>query len=481
MRRNPASPLLVALLPAALLVGGCTMIPEYQRPASPVPDAWADGEEPKAEPARPGAEPAAAPAPPTAAEIRWQDFFTDVRLRSLIELSLEYNRDLRIATLNIERAAALYRIQRAEVNPTIGIQAMGEKYRIPEKAGEDGESKMVSAYSAVVGLASWELDLFGRLRSMSASAFEQYLATEEARRAAQISLIAAVAGTYLGLAADGENLRLAQVTLEAQQASYELIRATRDAGIASDLDLRQAQSQVEAARVNVAAFTGSVAVGRNALQLLVGTPVGPDLLPERFGGVMDPKGVSAGLSSDVLLCRPDILAAEHRLRAANANIGAARAAFFPRISLTASYGTQGPELSDLFTAGTRTWSFVPQIVAPLFASGSLLANLKASKVDREIAVALYEKAIQVAFTEVSDALTLRTTLVAQREAQEALVVALEETWRLYDARYQAGIDSYLGVLVAQQALFNAQKGEVGVRLAEQANLVTLYKVLGGGV
>jgi len=477
MSRKLAPPVLATLLPAALLLGGCTMMPAYDRPAPPVSDTWADGTGPEAEPAQPAAEPAA----PAATELGWQDFFTDARLRALIELALANNRDLRIATLNIDRAAALYRIQRAEVNPTIGVQALGEKYRIPEKLGDNGESKMVESYSVVLGLASWELDLFGRLRSMSTASFEQYLATEEARRAAQISLVAAVAGSYLSLAADGENLRLARVTLEAQQASYELIRATRDAGIASDLDLRQAQSQVEAARVNVAAYTGAVAVDRNALELLVGAPLAPDLLPDEFGAVTDPRGVSAGLSSDVLLCRPDILAAEHRLRSANANIGAARAAFFPRISLTASYGTQGPELSDLFTAGTRTWSFVPQIVAPLFASGSLLANLRASKVDREIAVALYEKAIQVAFAEVSDALTLRTTLVAQREAQEALVVALEETWRLYDARYQAGIDSYLGVLVAQQALFNAQKGEVSVRLAEQANLVTLYKVLGGGV
>ena len=476
MKRN-----LIPLLCAAFLLGGCTMIPPYDRPASPVPDAWSEGAEPKAEPARPGDESSAAPPAPTATEIRWQDFFTDPRLKALIELALGNNRDLRVATLNIDKAAALYRIQRAEVNPTIGIQAVGEKYRIPEKVGENGEAKTVSIYSAVIGLASWELDLFGRLRSMSARSFEQYLATEEARRAAQISLVAAVAGTYLTLAADGENLRLARVTLEAQQSSYELIRETRDAGLASDLDLRQAQSQVEAARVNVAAYTGAVAVDRNALEVLVGFPVAPDLLPEEFGTVTDPRGVSAGLSSDVLLCRPDILAAEHQLRAANANIGAARAAFFPRISLTASYGTQSPDLSDLFMAGTRTWSFVPQIVAPLFASGSLLANLKASKVDREIAVAQYEKAIQVAFAEVSDALTLRTTLVAQREAQEALVVALEETWQLYDARYQAGIDSYLGVLVAQQAFYNAQRGEVTVRLAEQANLVTLYKVLGGGV
>jgi len=460
---------LIPLLLASLLLGGCTMIPKYERPAQPVPNAWADGAPAKGEPA------------PAAADLRWQDFFTDARLRSLIDLALANNRDLRIATLNIERMRALYRIQRSDLYPTIGVQAVGDRYRTPEKMGDNGVAKTASVYTVEVGLASWELDFFGRIRSLNARSLEQYLATEEARRAAQTALVAAVAGTYLNLAADGENLRLARVTLEAQQSSYELIRETRDAGLASDLDLRQAQSQVEGARVNVAAFTGAVAVDRHALQLLIGSPVGPDLLPEQFGTVTDPNGVSAGLPSDVLLRRPDILAAEHLLRAANANIGAARAAFFPRISLTATYGTQGPELSDLFGPGTMTWSFVPQIVAPLFASGSLLANLKVSEVDREIAVAQYEKAIQGAFAEVSDALALRTTLVAQREAQEALVVALDETWRLYDARYQAGIDSYLGVLVAQQALFNAQKGEVSVRLAEQANLVTLYKVLGGGV
>ena len=464
-----------ALLPAALVLGGCAMIPKYERPAPPVPEAFQDTS---------GIDRDASTAPaPT--DLRWQDFFTDARLRSLIDLALAGNRDLRVATLNIEKAAALYRIQRAELNPTIGVQAAGLRTQLPEKLAQaEGEGALAgtsSQYYVELGLASWELDFFGRLRSLSASALEQYLATEEARRGAQTALVAGVAGSYLSLAADGENLRLARETLEAQKASYELIRATRDAGLGSDLDLRQAESQVEAARVNVAAYTGAVAVDRNALRLLVGSPVSPDLLPEQFGTVTDPRGVSAGLPSDVLLRRPDILAAEHQLRAANANIGAARAAFFPRISLTASFGTLAPDVSDLFTAGTRTWTFAPQIVAPLFASGSLLANLKASKVNRAIAVAQYEKAIQVAFAEVSDALTLRTTLVAQREAQEALVVALRETWRLYDARYQAGIDSYLGVLVAQQALFNAQQGEVSVRFAEQANLVTLYKVLGGGV
>jgi multidrug efflux system outer membrane protein len=463
-------------LAAAILAGGCTMMPKYERPASPAPDAWADEASPKAGPSE-------LPAAPAADALKWQDFFTDARLRSVIDLALANNRDLRVATLNIEKARALYRIQRAELNPTIGVQAAGLRTQLPEKLAQaEGASAGTSSqYVVELGLASWELDFFGRLRSLSAGALEQYLATEEARRGAQTALVAGVAESYLSLAADGENLRLAQGTLEAQKSSFDLIRETRDAGLASDLDLRQAESQVEGARVNVAAYTGAVAVDRNALQLLVGSPVGPDLLPETFGTVTDPRGVFAGLPSDVLLRRPDILAAEHQLRSANANIGAARAAFFPRISLTASFGTLAPDVSDLFTAGTRTWTFAPQIVAPLFASGSLLANLKASKVDRAIAVAQYEKAIQVAFAEVSDALTLRTTLVAQREAQQALVVALQETWRLSDARYQAGIDGYLGVLVAQQALFNAQKGEVSVRLAEQANLVTLYKVLGGGV
>jgi multidrug efflux system outer membrane protein len=463
-------------LAAALLAGGCTMMPKYERPASPAPDAWAGGAPPEAGPSGPAGAPAAV-------ALKWPDFFTDARLRSVIDLALANNRDLRIATLNIEKARALYRIQRAELSPTVGVEAAGSRSRVPEKlvAAEGGTAGTVSQYTVQVGLASWEIDLFGRIRSLNASALQQYLATEEARRAAQTALVAGVAESYLALAADGESLRLAQGTLGAQTSSFDMIRETRDAGLASDLDLAQSRSQVEAARVSVAAYTGAVAVDRNALQLLVGAPVPSELLPGRFGTVTDAKGVAAGLPSDVLLRRPDILAAEHQLRAANANIGAARAAFFPRISLTATFGTLGPQLSDLFTAGTRTWSFAPQILAPLFASGSLIANLKVSEVDRSIAVAQYEKAIQVAFAEVSDALTLRTTLVAQREAQEALVVALDETLRLSDARYQAGIDGYLGVLVAQQALFNAQKADVSVRFAEQANLVVLYKVLGGGV
>jgi len=462
-----------ALLGAALLLGGCTMIPRYERPPMPVAESFEEG---GAAPA-----PAAAEAPLAAPDVPWQEFFTDARLRSVIDLALANNRDLRVATLNIQRAQALYRIQRSDLYPTIGVQATGDRHRVPESIGKDGQASTVSVYTVGLGLASWELDLFGRIRSLNARSLEQYLATEEARRGAQTSLVAAVAAAWLDLAANEENLRISKETLAAQQASYELIRSSRDAGIGSDLELSQAGSQVEAARAAVASFTGAVGVSRHALDLLAGTPVPDGLLPDRLVEVADPRGLSAGLPSDVLLRRPDILAAEHQLRAANAYIGAARAAFFPRISLTAGFGTSSPDVDGLFKSGTSVWSFAPQIVSPLFASGSLLANLKVSKVDREIAVAQYEKAIQNAFTEVNDSLTLRTTLVTQRDAQEALVKSLAEFSRLSDARFKAGLDGYLGVLVAQQALFNAQRAAVGVRLAEQANLVLLYKVLGGGV
>ena len=465
---------LIPLLAAGtLLLGGCTMIPEYQRPAQPVPDAF---QAPKGAATVP-----ATPASPVAPDLKWQDFFTDARLRTVIDQALVSNRDLRVAALNVEKAQALYRIQRAELSPTLGVQGAGSRYRIPEKLGDNGQSSIVSQYSVNLGMASWEIDLFGRIRSQNQRVLEQYLATEEARRGAQASLVAGVAGAWLVLAADGEQLRLAKATLEAQRASYDLIEKIRESGLRSDLDLRQAQSLVEAARAAVAAYTGAVAVDRNTLELLVGSAVAPALLPDSLGSVTAGKGLAPGLPSDVLLRRPDILAAEHQLRSMNASIGAARAAFFPRLSLTASFGTLGPDLSSLFQSGTSTWSFAPQIVAPLFASGSLIANLKASRIDREIAVAQYEKAIQGAFAEVNSALVLRTTLVEQREAQDALVGALEETAKLSDARYTAGMDSYLTVIVAQRALYEAQRNQVTVRLAEQANLILLYKVLGGVV
>ena len=315
---------------------------------------------------------------------------------------------------------------------------------------------------------------------MKSQALEQYLATEQARSATQIALVAAVANSYLAMAADRDNLRLAQATLDAQQASYELILHTRDAGMASDLDLRQAQSQVEAARVDIARYTGQVALDENALNLLVGAPVPANLLPSELGSDRALKDIAAGLPSEVLLRRPDILMAEHQLKAAYANIDAARAAFFPRIALTASGGLMSNGLSDLFKIGARTWSFAPQVVMPIFDAGARKANLKVAQVDRDLAIAEYEKAIQSAFREVSDSLSLRTRLMEQQNAQQALLNTLEETYRLSDARYKAGIDSYLSVLVAQRSLYGAQQGLVSLRVARLSNLVTLYKVLGGG-
>jgi outer membrane protein, multidrug efflux system len=452
---------------AVLALGGCSLAPKYARPASPAP------------PAFPAAE-AAADAP-VAPDVRWQEFFTDGRLRSVVEQALANNRDLRVATLNIERAQALYRIQRADRFPAVNVGASVSSQRVPDKATRTGEGYSLTEYTVALGVTSWEIDFFGRIRSLEAAALEQYLSTEQTGRATQLALVAAVAQTYLGRAADADSLKLAQSTLEAQESSLALIQKSRDLGVASDLELSQIRSQVEAARADVARYTAFVALDLNALQVLVGAPVSPDLLPDGLSAVSPPRPISAGLSSDVLLRRPDVLAAEHQLRSANANIGAARAAYFPRISLTMGVGSASSELSSLLGAGTGMWSFAPQIVQPIFTAGSTKAKVKVSMVDREIAVARYEKGIQQAFAEVSNALTLRQTLVSQREAQEALVKALDDTYRLYDARYKAGIDSYLGVLVAQRALFVAQQGLVNVRFAEQANLVTLYKVLGGGV
>lgn len=461
---------LIPLLAISFFLYGCPRPSQYVRPALPVPSAWPESS---------GSQAGIANAP-AAAEVKWQEFFTDQRLQSVIELALASNRDLRMATLNIEKVQALYQIQRAELYPSIVASATGDGYRVPKNLSSSSQAKTVAEYTVGLGTASWELDLFGRIRSLKSRALEQYLATEQARSATQISLVAAVANSYLVLAADRENLRLAQVTLDAQQASYELILRTRELGIASDLELRQAQTQVDAARVDIARYSGLVALDENALNLLVGAPVTAGMLSDDLGKIAALKDVAPGLPSDVLLRRPDILSAEHQLKAANANIGAARAAFFPRITLTAAVGIASSDLTNLFKPAAGTWSFAPQVTLPIFDSGTRQANYKAAQVDQEIAIAEYEKSIQAAFREVSDSLSLRTTLVAQQNALESLVNTLEETYRLSEARYTGGIDSYLSVLVAQRALYAAQQQLVGVRLARLGNLVTLYKVLGGG-
>ena len=460
-------------LGALLCLAGCaTMAPKYTQPALPVPAAWPTGAAYKASAAKPGDQ--------AAAEIPWRDFFIAPQLQKVIELALANNRDLRVAILNIEKTRALFQIQRAELFPQIDGTAAGSVQRIPADLSTTGQAVISRQYSVGLGVSAYELDLFGRVRSLKDQALEQFLATEEARRAVQISLVSEVANCWLTLAADRELLKLAKDTLESQQSSYTLIRHRYEAGASSLLDLRQAQTRVDSARVDIALFTAQLAQSENALNLLLGTRVPPELLPTKLGAVTVVKELTPALPSDVLLRRPDILQAEHSLKAANANIGAARAAFFPRISLSSSFGTASAKLTDLFLPGQAVWSFAPQISVPLFDAGSNLANLDVAKAERDIAVAQYEKAIQTAFREVADTLASQGTLGDQLAAQQSLAEATADSYRLSEARYDKGVDSYLVVLDSQRSTYSAQQDLINVRLALLANQVTLYKVLGGG-
>ncbi|MBZ0158451.1 MAG: AdeC/AdeK/OprM family multidrug efflux complex outer membrane factor [Alphaproteobacteria bacterium] len=453
-----------------LVLTGCTMAPRYTRPEAPVPASWPEG------PAYKGS----AATSEVAATLTWREFFIDEQLQKLIALALENNRDLRVAALAIERSRALYRIQRADLFPSVDATGSGSAQRFPADISRTGEAATLHQYSIDLGFSAYELDFFGRVRSLKDQALEQFFATEEARRSVQISLVAEVASTYLALAADRERLKIARDTFESQQASYNLIRRRFESGASSALDLRQAQTSVDAARVDIARFTGQVAQDKNALALVIGSPVPADLLPSGLSAITALKDLSAGVSSDVLQRRPDIMEAEHLLKAAYANIGAARAAFFPRITLTSAIGTASDQLSGLFGGGSAAWSFAPQITLPIFNTGRNRANLKVTEVDREIFLARYEKTIQSAFREVADALAQRGTLGDQMEAQQSLLDATSESYRLSQARYRNGIASYLNVLDAQRSLYSAQQGMITVRLSRLINTVTLYKVLGGG-
>ena len=456
---------------AIIAISGCTMAPKYTRPASPVPMQWPTGAA--------YSETKTAASAPAVQDIPWRKFFTDERLQKIIETALNNNRDLRVAALNVERTRALYGIARAELLPAVSAIGSVNSTLTPADLSLTGSAMTVSQYSVNLGILSWEIDFFGRIRSLKDQALEQYLATEDARRSAKISLVSSVAQAYLSLAADRDNMKLAASTLETQKTFYYLIRKRYEAGIASELDLRQAQSQVDAAKVDVARYMQLTAQDENALSLLIGSSLPSEFLPADLNSVNPPKDISPGLQSELLLRRPDILAAEHQLKAANANIGAARAAFFPNISLTTTVGTTSAELSGLFKAGQGTWSFAPQIIMPIFDARTWFAY-DVTKVEKEISVAQYEKAIQTAFREVSDALAVKGTLNQQIAAQQSLVEAVAETYRLSNARYTKGIDSYLGVLDAQRSLYGAQEGLIVLRLARLVNQVTLYMALGGG-
>lgn len=459
---------------SALLLGACTLAPNYERPSAPVPSAWPEGRayDPEGIAGKPGE--------PVLADLGWRDFFLSDAMRSLIEQSLANNRDLREAMLNVEQARALYRVQRADLLPGIRAEGSMARERVPGDLSGTGQASTGTRYDVQANVASYELDLFGRVRSLNEQALQEYFATEEARQAAQITLIAEVANAYLTLKADQRLLALTEETLGTQEKSLELVQLTFDRGISSKLDLAQSQTAVETARVNRYAFIRQVARDRNALTLLVGAPIDEDALDRADNIDSFVADLPAGLPSDLLRNRPDIQQAEHALQGANANIGAARAAFFPRITLTAAGGTASGSLSGLFEPGSGAWSFMPQVSLPIFEGGRNIANLEVAEIQKDINIARYEGTIQTAFREVADALAGRGTYDAQVAAQQALVDATDESYALAERRYRSGIDSFLTLLDAQRSLYAAEQELIRTQLARVSNTVNLYKVLGGG-
>lgn len=443
---------------AALALCGCTMVPKYERPAAPVAEQF------------PGL---AVSRESNAADIAWQNFFAEERLRKLIEIALENNRDLRVAVLNVEQSRAQYRISRSDLLPSV-----------------DGNASYVRAYAngttterwtASLGSTSYEVDLWGRVRSLNQQALETFFATAEAQRSVQISLVAEVANFYFQLRQVEEQIDLAKQTLEAVQESYRLNKATFDAGATDELDLRTAEGQVQVAKVNLVIYRRQLELTKDALALLLGQPIPQDLPPPRsFNETNLVAEVPGGLPSELMQRRPDILEAEHRLKAANANIGAARAAFFPAITLTAMVGTTSSQLSQLFSGGTGVWNFAPQVTLPIFTGGRNRANLESAKVGKRIEIASYERAIQAAFREVSDALVARDSFAQQLKEEETLVLAQQRRYELATARYRQGQDSYLNVLTAQQDLYSAQQNLLQTQRNQIVSQISLYKALGGG-
>jgi len=503
--------LIISLLITASVLSACTLAPHYRRPESPVPDRWpsdtaagnttgsADASA-SGQPSRSGiGDPSR-----TVDQIGWRDFFTDPWLQHLIETALENNRNLRIAVLNVAASEAEFRVQRGTLFPAISAAGSGLVEKLPTNAtaplsglGSTGGSATGSSgaalgstggsggtihyYSAGIGFTSYELDLFGRERSLTTQAFEQYLAQSETRRTTQISLVGEVATAYFAVLADRQLLSLTEDTLRSETESYNLTKAMYEADTTTLLSLRLAEGLVDSARASLAQYQRQLAQDSHALTLLLGQsiPVDPP------GGIdLDADGaladLPAELPSELLTRRPDITAAEHDLRAANANIGAARAAFLPSIQLTGSGGTASNRLGDLFSKGTGTWSFTPTINVPLFTGGRNRANLDLAHIEKNMAVARYELTIETAFREVSDALNARETYRDQRNSQHALAAADAEAYRLAEMRFRTGVDSYLATLDAQRSLYAAEQQLVAIREAELANQVTLYKALGGG-
>ncbi|MDB6012397.1 MAG: multidrug transporter [Gammaproteobacteria bacterium] len=468
---------LVTVAAAITVLSACTMEPHYERPAAPVPPTWAGSAA--------GAEDKA-----SVADVGWRQFFPDPVLQRLMAIALANNRDLRVAVLNVQAAQAQYRIQRADLFPKISATGLEQVEKYP--SGVLGTSSSTGTpvpggttirfFEAGVGFTSYELDLFGKIRSLNHAALEQYFENAETRRSSQLTLVAEVASAYLAILADETILKVTRETLDSQTASYDLTKKSLDAGTSTALALRQAATTVDTARANLAEYTRQAAQDRNALMLLLGAPIPEDIV---FSTDINAETMSAdlpvGVPSEVLTRRPDVLAAEHQLISANADIGAARAAFFPSITLTGNYGTASTQLSGLFKRGSSAWTFSPQISVPIFAGGANVANLDLSKIEKNVYIAQYEKALQSAFREVDDALAARKTLDDQLAAQRALLDDSSESYRLADMRFRNGVDSFLPVLDAQRALYSAQQAVVGLELQRLQNMATLYKALGGGM
>lgn len=442
----------------ALLLSGCAMIPKYERPVAPVAAQY------------PGVNQTNASA---AATLSWTNYFADERLKQLIDLALTNNCDFQVAVLNVEQSRAQYRITRSASLPTVNANG---SYQQAHANGATADQ-----WSASLGSTAYEVDLFGRVRSLNRQALEQYFATVEGKRSAQVSLVAEVATEYFTLRQTEEQIALAKQTLQTVQNSYALNQATFDAGASSELDLRTAEGQVQTAKINLLTYERARAQAENYLVLLIGQPMPTNLPPPRaFNDTNLLADIPAGLPSELLQQRPDILEAEHTLKAANANIGAARAAFFPAITMTASVGSTSTEFEKLFGGGTGVWSFSPQITLPIFTGGQNLASLDAAKVSKRIDVQNYMKAIETAFREVADALVARRSYTEQIGEESILVTAQQRRFELANLRYRQGEDTYLNVLSSQQDLYNAQQDLLQARFRQLSSQISLYKAVGGG-
>ncbi|WP_137163989.1 efflux transporter outer membrane subunit [Pseudomonas asiatica] len=455
-------------LAVALVLSGCSLIPDYQRPAADIPASWPQGE--------------AYAAPAKADDGRlmaWQSVFQDPALQRLVDQALASNTDLRQAALNVEAYRALHRIQRAEQFPQVDLGASGSRQRVPADLSPTDETTIQGQYQVAFGV-SYELDLFGRLRSLSQAAAEQYLASDAARYSVQVSLVADVATAYLTWRSDQDQLALARSTLRSQGDSLRLVEDRFNNGTASQIDVRQARTLVSQAQVQESLYTRQVAQDLNALERLIGGRLPGDLPAGRSLSEPVLAQFPTGLSSDVLLRRPDIRAAEHRLLAADANIGAARAAFFPSVTLTGAAGTSSAELDGLFKGGSGMWQFMPQINLPIFNAGRLRADLDYARIRRDINVSEYEGAIQTAFQEVADGLAARGTYGKQLQSQQGRVDDNQAYYDLARQRYDEGVDSYLSVLDAQRELFSARQQLIQDRLGQLTAEVGLFKAMGGG-